>query len=210
MFRLHQPQPEYPFDYAAAQEARDRADAERQAEAKRIAEIDAEIEAQRACDEMAKKEAAHAAALARLNMPLTQIQTQNLFSTPDKDRREKRETFDTIESFGHKFHADGRPIPPPGGSGSGFSPTDMRGVPAGGWTPSAFITRDKGQNSFSPPLEQIQEDRAACVESVEDVSYLGPLETNHRRTSLQRPAIGRGRKLNGITKLVQTCWRRWR
>lgn len=172
VFNVHQPQPEFPFNYAAAQEARDKAEAERQAEVKRIEEIDAEIEAQRACDEMAKKEAAHAAALARLNTPLTRIQTQNLYNTPEKDRRVTQETFDTTESFGHKFHADGRPIPPPADSGSGFSPTDMRGMPSGGWTPSAFITRNQGHNSFGPPLESVQEDRTARVETVEDVSCL--------------------------------------
>ncbi|CAK9781703.1 hypothetical protein CC85DRAFT_324771 [Cutaneotrichosporon oleaginosum] len=172
---LHQPRPEHPFDYAEAQEAREREErrhaelaeavseqrrvdliAAREAaeEAERVAQLvharqtaDLELrdllkqfgpedaaarremiqdyalkDAQAECEirERRERQEAYDAALARLVTPLMAGNIQdkhdskwdNVFSAADMRPRGLRDTFST-ESFGHKHHANGRPIPAP-------------------------------------------------------------------------------------------------
>ncbi|GMK55854.1 hypothetical protein CspeluHIS016_0209100 [Cutaneotrichosporon spelunceum] len=172
---LHQPKPEHPFNYAKAQDARDRdarlmaERAESEAEQRRIdiiaareaaedAEELARLTHQRQSEEMAyrdlqmtygsedsaaRREIDHAfavqnekrqaeidevrerqnaydAAFARLHAPLSARNTKDehelkwghVFSAADMRSRDVRDTFST-ESFGHKYHANGKPIPAP-------------------------------------------------------------------------------------------------
>lgn len=71
-------------------------------------------------DEMRERQDAYDAAFARLHAPLAagnrqdkhDLKWEHVFSAADMRPREVRDTFST-ESFGHKFHADGKPIPAP-------------------------------------------------------------------------------------------------
>lgn len=200
---LHQPRPEFPFNYAAAQEARDRelrrakelevkrkaeeehqrqcdVMAEREAahqaeqaaksEYQRQCEHMADREHQRQCDEMAERERQHqralqqlgaerneaiSAAMGRLTAQLARKSYKagqdedfkrrfdHILNAPDKDRRNTQDTFATTESFGHKFHANGKPIPPP---------------------------VDPILGGLAPELKRIVEKRAALFETPSDVS----------------------------------------
>lgn len=215
MPHLHQPRPEFPFDYAEAQEGRDgqykrqeelearnreaenhqrlcdiMAEREAAHQAAEEAESDfncqrehvAERELQRESDNMAERELAHQrelegngafnTAFARLygsqatylraaqdlqNAPQNDIADLN---APDTDRRHTQDTFSS-ESFGHMFHADGKPIPPP--SGTNNTAAHTRAATPGSRSLSPFITR-------ASELDGIKGDLEARVKTVRNAS----------------------------------------